>query len=708
MSSPSLTIDDRGIAWITFDDPNAKVNVLNPEVMKRLDEIVREVTPKQLVAIVFCSAKPDTFIAGADIKELAKISSPEQARELCRYGQKIFQAIARIETPTIALINGACLGGGCELALACKIRIASDNPKTQIGLPETLLGIVPGWGGTQRLPRLVGIREALNIICAGRALRPSQAKRVGLVDEIVPAPLLKSSVEKFAGANPTRGDFDFQNSWLVRTIICSMARKQTLAKTHGHYPAPLRAIDAVEQGLATWIQRGLEIEADIFSELATTETCKNLIRVFFLREGAKKISVPSPALAVEGKPSREAGRVTNIGVLGGGVMGAGIAQWFSARGLDVRLRDVKPEFVSAGLGRITSTYQEGVKRKKLTEADARRGMARISTTTDWTGFSGCDLIVEAIIEDEKIKKEAFAQLEAVAKPDAIFTTNTSAIPISHLAKALKNPSRMIGLHFFNPVSKMPLVEVVVGEQSSSNAVATGLELVKRIGKIPVVVKDRPGFLVNRVLIPSLNEAGWLLMEGNSVEAIDRALLDFGLPMGALRLVDEVGIDVGYYVAKELADGYGDRMKVAPILKALHERGLKGRKGGKGFYIYDHDNRSGVNDDIANPLREVSENMPQRETTTETIVHRCISVMINEAARCLEEGIVASADDIDRAMVMGTGFPPFRGGLMKYADSLGAAKWVEILQRLEKEVGPRFAPAPLLMEMAKTGKKFCAS
>ncbi len=706
MTSPTLTVDDKGIAWVTFDasatagKPDAKVNVLNREVMERLAQIIGELTAQtNLRAIVFASAKPDNFIAGADIKELAKISSAEQARELSRYGQNIFSQIAALRVPTIALINGACLGGGCELALACSFRIASDNPKTQIGLPETLLGIIPGWGGTQRLPRLIGVREALGMICAGRALSPSQAKRVGLVDEVVPTPLLKSFIAKFVAANLTRGGFGFQNAWPMRFILCSMARKQTLAKTHGQYPAPLRAIDSVERGLATTLEKGLEIEAEIFSELAVSQTCKNLIRIFFLREGAKKIAVPQGTAAATPRP------VQRVGVLGVGVMGAGIAQWLSARGLEVRLRDVKPEFVTVGLGRIAAVYREGIQRHKLTEADARRGMARISAVTDWSGFSNCDLVIEAIIEDEKIKKTAFAQLEAIAQHDVVFATNTSAIPISHLAQALKKSSRMIGLHFFNPVHKMMLVEVVVGEQSSPVAIATGLDLVKRIGKIPVVVKDRPGFLVNRVLLPYLNEAGWLLMEGNSIEAIDNALRDFGMPMGPLRLIDEVGIDVGFYVGKELSEAYGVRMTVAPILSKLHELELKGRKGGKGFYLYDGKRVVGKNGEITKVLSKVAASTPQRKVTTEKIQERCIGIMINEAARCLEEGIVASADDVDRAMVLGTGFAPFRGGLLCYADRIGVAKVVEILQRLEKEVNPRFAPAPLLVSMARDGKKF---
>lgn len=681
---------------MTFDAPGAKVNALNRETMEQLDRIVQELISKPVAAVVFYSAKPDHFIAGADIRELGNISSPEEARRLSRWGQKLFSEIAALEAPTLALIHGACLGGGCELALACQFRIASDHPRTQIGLPEVRLGIIPGWGGTQRLPRLIGAREALGMICAGRAASATQAQRIGLVDEVVPQPLLKAAVAKYLSVPPVRREFRFQNHLPGRAILCALARKQLRTETRGLLAAPLRAIEAVERGLGAGIERGWEIEAELFSELAAADTCKNLIRVFFFREGAKKVPLPVAP------PARS---VARVGVLGCGVMGAGIAQWLSARGLEVRLRDLKPEFVAAGWQRIASGYRESVQRRKLTEVEARRGMARITATTDWSGFSRCDLFLEAILEEETIKRETLAELERHAMPDAVFATNTSAIPISRLAQSLKFPSRLIGLHFFNPVHKMPLVEIVVGEQSSSSAVATGWELVRRIGKIPVVVKDRPGFLVNRILIPCLNEACWLAMEGNRIEALDRALMDFGLPMGALWLVDEVGMDVGYYVAKELAAAYGERMRVAPILEKLHTLGLKGRKGGKGFYLYADGKKRGVNPEIDVALRAAAAATPQRTATPEEIIRRCVGIMINEAARCLQEAVVASADDVDRAMVMGTGFAPFRGGLLKYADSLGAPRILQVLQQLEKEVGPRFAPSEFLLELAAKNGKF---
>jgi 3-hydroxyacyl-CoA dehydrogenase/enoyl-CoA hydratase/3-hydroxybutyryl-CoA epimerase len=664
MESPRLEIDADGIAWVTFDDPDAKVNLLNPATVGQLDKILDGLLQRKPTGLVFISSKPDIFIAGADIKELEKIGNAAHGVELARAGHKIFGKIEQLGVPSVAAIDGACLGGGCELALACRFRVATDNPKTQIGLPETQLGIIPGWGGTQRLPRLIGLRAALDIIVAGKTVNAGKAVRIGLVDAAVPAVALRQVAVKLARGSgipaatgrdknfaPTRR-MHWENRWPARPLICRIARKRTLAKTRGHYPSPLKAIDAVEQGLASSLENGLEIEAQIFGEVAATPVCKNLIRVFFLREKYSKLRV---------KGAESAKKIEKVGVLGAGVMGAGIAQWCSARGLTVRLKDIKTEFVAAGIKRIADIYRDGVKRRKVSALDAEHGMARVHPTTEYTGFSDCDLVIEAVLEKIEVKRQLYSELVPRLGKRCVIASNTSAIPIDELAEASGRPTEFVGIHFFNPVHRMPLVEVVRGTKTAPDVLATAVEFAKQLKKIPIVVKGAPGFLVNRLLMPYLNEAGKLLGEGVGIEAIDKAMLDFGMPMGPLRLIDEVGIDVAYDVARELAVAFSGRMSVAPVLQKIHDAGLKGRKGGKGFYVY------------AGKKERVNREFRGEERPATEIQHRLLEVMINEAKRCLSEGVVASEDDIDAGMIFGTGFPPFRGGLVQYARDSGL--WV---------------------------------
>src|ERR1051326_1652546 len=587
MNEPvTYAVDADGIGWITFDDPNARANIFNVETVacfkKVLDAISKESALKVAVII---SGKESVFIAGADIRLIEKIDTPEKAVELSREGHQFLKQIAEFKVPVIVAIRGACAGGGCELALACHYRIASDSPKTQIGLPEVQLGIIPGWGGCVRMPRLIGLRAALDYILKAGLLPAVVARKRGLVDEVVPEAILRDYARKTAlklakAGKPARSSF-VENTWPVRALICSQARRMTLARTRGNYPSPMKAIDVVEQGLGLSVDEACELEARKFSEVAVTPESKNLIRVFFLREENKKLTVDAWFPKDQASPTKLA-RIQRVGVIGAGVMGSGIAQWCSARGFEVRLRDVKPEFVAKGIQNIARLYQEGVQRRKLTPREAQRAMARITATTDWTGFESCDLIIEAVIEDMKIKRPVFEQLSNLLRPDAILATNTSAIPIHEIAACTTNPERVVGIHFFNPVSRMPLVEMILGPGTARAAAETSLAFVKSLGKQIILCKDSPGFLVNRILLPYLNTAGHVLMEGNAVKTIDDAMLDFGMPMGPLRLIDEVGVDVSYHVAFELANYFGDRMKVAEVLLRMNEAGLKGKKGGKGF------------------------------------------------------------------------------------------------------------------------------
>ena len=652
-----LEFDDAGIAWVIFDDPEARVNVLGPASMESLDHILDELAQRRPRGVIFSSNKPGIFIAGADIKELERICDQQHGAELSRAGHTIFAKIENLGVPTVAAIDGACLGGGCELALACSARVATDGTKTQIGLPETQLGIIPGWGGTQRLPRLIGVRAALDIILPGKSLNGVRAFKAGLIDAVVPAVVLRETAREFAlgTRQPKRASTLAQNNWAARSVVCKMARKQVLTRTRGHYPAPLRALEAVEEGLAGGLDEGLEREAQIFGEVAVTPVCKNLIRIFFLREKFSKLRLESPT------PPR---KIAKVGVCGAGVMGAGIAQWCSARGLTVRLKDIKPEFVAGGMKRIADVYREGVKRRKITQPDVEHGLARVHPTTDYTGFGDCDLVVEAVLEKIEVKRQLFGELTPLLRKDCVLASNTSAIPIDELAEATGRPERFVGIHFFNPVHLMPLVEVVRGTKTAPDVLAVAVEFAKQLKKIPIVVKGAPGFLVNRLLMPYLNEAGLLLGDGVSVAAIDKAMLDFGMPMGPLRLIDEVGIDVAYDVASELAQAFGNRMKVALVLQKVHESGLRGRKGGAGFYLYEGKHEQ-VNPKLKSLIGGYEKPMPAEE-----IQNHLLRVMINEAKVCLQEGVVAGEDDLDVGMIFGTGFPPFRGGLVKYAKDAG--------------------------------------
>jgi 3-hydroxyacyl-CoA dehydrogenase/enoyl-CoA hydratase/3-hydroxybutyryl-CoA epimerase len=676
MQSPRVEYDAEGIAWVVFDDPESKVNVLGTEQMQQLDVVLDELYKRKPKAAVFISAKPGIFIAGADINELQRIHDASLGADLSRAGHRIFAKIERLGVPTVAAIDGACLGGGCELALACQYRVATDGPKTQIGLPETQLGIIPGWGGSQRLPRLIGLGAALDIICAGKSINADKARRIGLVDAAVPSVVLRETATRLAlgQQRAKRKSVWTQNWWPMRRFICRVARKRVLLRTEGRYPAPLRAIDAMESGLRGSLNEGLEGEAKIFGEVSVTTQCRNLIRLFFLREKYAKLVFNPETVERTGpiSPKVMTAPVEKVGVLGAGVMGAGIAQWCSARGLTVRLKDIKPDFVAAGIKRIADAYREGVKRRKMSDLDAQHGLARVHPTTDYTGFGDCDLVIEAVLEKIEVKRQAYGELAEALRNDCIIASNTSAIPIDDLAEASGRPKRFVGIHFFNPVHKMPLVEIVRGTKTAPEVVASAVEFAKRLKKIPVVVKGTPGFLVNRLLMPYLNEAGVLLGEGETIESIDEAMLDFGMPMGPLRLIDEVGIDVAYDVATELGEAFKDRMAVARVLRQVHEQGLKGRKGGVGFYVYKKKKTEKVNRRLAKAIRRDTEsrNAKKEPRSARDIQRRLLGVMIEEAKRCLSEGVVASEDDIDAGMIFGTGFPPFRGGLIVYARDVG--------------------------------------
>lgn len=694
---------ENGFAVIEFDQPDSKVNVLSAENLTELEKLIQQLNEKKdLSGLCIVSNKQGIFIAGADIKEIEGITTPLEAGPKSRKGQEILNALEKLPFPTVALINGACLGGGLELALACDYRLASFGDKVKLGLPEVKLGIIPGFGGTKRLPRLLGLRKGLELILSGEAVSAEAALKIGLVDGLVSqSRLLEEGRELLRQKGRKRKQFPpktkgFLNLFLERTltgraILKYQARNFVLHTTKGHYPAPLKALDVVVKNYSSSLKAALERESRAFSELAAGLICKNLISVFYLIEKYKK------AKWVEAKPRQ----MHKCGVLGAGVMGGGIAQLFSAYGLLVRMKDLNYSALGRGLKQARAVYDYAIKKKKLKPHQAQFGIGLISVTCDYSGFSNADLIIEAVVEDMQIKQTVLAEVSAIAKPAAILASNTSCLSITRMAQEVMGKERVVGMHFFNPVHRMPLVEIIRTSQTSDETIATIVEFSRKIGKIPIVVKDSCGFLVNRILLPYLNEAGLLLEEGVSFEKIDTIMLKFGMPMGPFTLIDEIGLDVGYKVALLLEEYFGPRMQVSPILKKIYEKKWFGKKVGKGFYIHKGKNK------IPNP--EVYNLLSKRNKSTipdSDILSRMVYKMINEASRCLEEGVCIEPKDVDIGMLMGTGFPAFRGGLLRYADSVGLDKIVLDLERFRDKVDPeRFLPCDYLLASAKRREKF---
>lgn len=709
--SPSLTVDATGIAWLVFDDPDRTLNVLAVEVMHRLsellDELEQSVSQGGVRALLIRSGKARGFIAGADVSAIEAIEDPAQGVEAARLGQRVFQKVATLGVPTIAAIHGVCLGGGLELALACDHRIASDSSKTKLGLPEVMLGILPAWGGTTRLPRLVGLQAALDLLLTGRQLSGKRAKRIGLVDRIYPAELFVAKAEEFANERAAGTPLpEHKKPWAARMLeatppgrrlVLTMARRQVMKRTGGHYPSPLAILGVLRRALSLPIERALEIEAEAMGGLITSSVSKNLIHVFNMREDARKgLGVANPEV--------EPREIDAIGVLGAGVMGGGIAQIAAHRGVRVRMKDIRHDAISGGLEHAHGLFNGLVKRRRLKRREAESRMELISGGLDYDGFRGLDLVVEAVVEKLDIKRIVLRETEERIRPDCTLCSNTSSLSIDAMARGLARPQNFGGMHFFNPVHKMPLVEVIRGEKTSDETVATIYAFALRLGKVPVVTRDGPGFLVNRILGLYMNEAGHLLAEGAFIEDIDKAAVDFGMPMGPLRLMDEVGLDIGRHAGQSLYEALGERMKPAAPFIGLAETERLGRKGGLGFYRYEKGKENGIDDTV---YADLAGSVPtdQRRFDKQEIRNRLILSMVNEAARCLDDGIVTTAREVDLAMVMGTGFPPFRGGLLRYADSSHTRAVLDRLLQLEEAHGPRFTPAPLIVRLAESGQGF---
>jgi 3-hydroxyacyl-CoA dehydrogenase/enoyl-CoA hydratase/3-hydroxybutyryl-CoA epimerase len=708
--NPSFEVADQ-IGWITFDDPDRSLNVLTEPVMRRfgacLDEARAAARERRIGVLVVRSGKPDSFIAGADIDAIAAIDDPAEAETKIRMGQAVFNDLASLQIPTVAAVHGICVGGGFELALACSRRVLSDSKKTSLQFPEVMLGILPAWGGTTRLPRLIGLRASLDMLLSGKKVDASRARRMGIADEVLPDALFADKVRDYAaglvrkpsgepGRKRPLASRMLEGTAVGRKAILTVARRKVLASTGGHYPAPLRILDILDAHATGSVQASLDAEARGAAALVVSPVSKNLVHVYYLREAAKK-GPGGRGSDVRPRP------VKLLGVLGAGVMGGGIAHIAADNGIRVYMKDIRHEAVTGGLKHARSRFDKTVERRRLSKREAAQRMELIGGGLDFRGIAGADLVVEAVVERMDVKRAVLKETESKVGPECVIATNTSSLSVDRMAEALERPERFCGMHFFNPVDRMPLVEVVRGSRSSEAAVATVYALALRLGKVPVVTADGPGFVVNRILGPYLNEAGYLLGDGASIEKIDAAAKDFGMPMGPLRLIDEVGIDVSRHAGAALHAALGERLAPSPVLLALGNTKRLGRKGGAGFYLYEDGAEKRIDESV---LQELASVIPQsKDVPAKHIVDRLVLVMINEASRVLEEGVVASAGALDLAMIMGTGFPPFRGGLLRYADSLGADAVLTALNDLQRAHGERFAPSSSIRELAAGERRF---
>lgn len=678
-----------GVAVLVFDRANSPVNIFDPATLAELESHLDDISADANIrALVLTSAKRGIFVAGADL-DFVSTAVGDELTAFIENGQRAFSKLAALRVPTVATIDGACLGGGLELALACDYRIASPDKSTKIGLPETQLGILPAWGGSTRLPRLIGLTKSLSLIVAGKILSATHAKKLGIIDALSPRERMVDFAVTLIGADkvtPKRSTHWLTNNRLVREVVQRKAHANAAAKTRGNYPAIASAIDVICDGLDGTLEESLLLERRAVIELSTTNAAKQLMRVFRLQENAKKFQV-SDASAAD---------VNRVAVIGAGVMGAGIAHWLSSRKIPTIMQDLDVEKVGAGMKRIGKLYADGVKRRLFSRGEARRLIDRISPAAGSVPLGHVDLVIEAAVENLQVKKVIFAELCERVRPDTVLATNTSALPIGELANGsrISHPERIVGVHFFNPVHRMKLVEIVVTEQTSAQVVETALRFVRKIGKLPVVVKDSPGFLVNRILMPYLIEAGRLFDRGIDAHEIDEAMLDFGMPMGPLRLLDEVGLDVAMHVASTMAEAFGGRFAAPPVLERMVKKGLLGRKSGEGFLVYGKGEAAVSEKALACRATPAPQLLKQND-----IAERLSLLMVNEGFRVLDEGVATSDDDVDFAMILGTGFAPFRGGPITYAHRLGLEHVVERLNAIGEGDDKIFEPAAGLVSAA---------
>lgn len=692
------------LLWIGFGINETKsMTTFTKESLNELNEAVKEAheleKKKSLKGVIFFSHKKGVFLAGMDISVINGLKSESEALAALDEAHKIFNGIEDLKVPTVALVDGVCLGGGLELSLACKKIFVSDNPKTALGVPEVMLGVLPGFGGTYRLPKKVGLTGALDMVLTGRQIKGKNAVKMGLADAMLPAERMKELaptylLEKKTGKKKTFTE-ELQaaamENFLTRKIIFQKAREKVMETSKGFYPAPLKILEVLEATAGKNRADALQKEAEAFAELSQSSQSRNLQHIFFLTDNTKKLENKDKLATVK-----------HGAVLGAGVMGGGIAWLFAQNNQSPIMKDLTPEALELGLKQASNNFAGALKKRRMTEEEFNRKMRSIEPTTKFDGFKSVDLVVEAVVENMDIKKKVLAELEGHVRPDTLITTNSSSLSIQEMSKALKDSSRFMGLHFFNPVNKMPLVEIITHENVDPKMVDTLYKWVLDVKKTPIVVKDGPGFLVNRILTPYLNEAAFLLEEGVDMEAIDQAALNFGMPMGPCRLMDEVGLDVGAKVAKIMHEGLGERLQSSPLANKLADAKLLGKKNKKGFYLYDDKGK------VISRNPEIAKLLPSKKVKMDEMViqMRLFLPMVNEAAYTFADRIIDKASTVDVGLIYGLGFPPFRGGLLRWADQEGLDQIAERLNNFAKEVSAdRYQIAPFLVMMINDKKKF---
>jgi 3-hydroxyacyl-CoA dehydrogenase/enoyl-CoA hydratase/3-hydroxybutyryl-CoA epimerase len=717
---------EEGIGRIVIDRPDDSVNAVDARLLADLGEAIRAARAEAgLRGLIVASGKANQFVAGADLKLVTAATDTLQIESASRRFQAVLDELAWLPCTTVAAINGPALGGGLELALACDYRVAIDAPRVSLGQPEVNLGLVPAGGGTQRLPRLVGLQRALDLILSGRRLNAARARRAGLLDEVVHPAVLDQAARAWARKpkrpldRPVKLAFSMQAATDVaelvpagRQLIYRQARNAVMARTHGQYPAPLRTLDAVERGFEHGLAAGLEAEAHAFGELAATPTAKNLIWLFLATQRAKKVPAetpPSPPPSPRGRGS------LSLGVVGAGFMGAAIAEVGAAAGLNVRVRDLKADAVARGLAQIRKMVDDGITRRRFQRREGNEILQRVSGTSDYSGFARTELVIEAVFENLDVKSQVVRELEAVLPAEAVIASNTSAIPIKDIARAANNPERVVGMHFFSPAERMPLLEVIRPSGAADWAVARAVAVGTQMGKTVIVVGDAPGFYTSRVLGVMMNEAAVLLGEGARVEDVDRAMTAFGFPVGPFVLFDEVGLEVARHAGETITRAFGERVPAASVVQRLVDAGQTGRRAGAGFYLWPKPSTR-----VPAPLRgllkrpsrvpnpavyAMSGSPGQPDFGVQTIQDRLVLLFVNEAMRCLEEGVLQSPTDGDLGAVLGLGFPPFRGGPFHYADALGLESLGARLRELAAAHGSRYEPAGVLVERAREGRTF---
>jgi len=703
MTAFTSTTTPSGIAVLTFDLPDEPVNKFSIATGREFEAVMNGLRDDRAVeAVVLISGKPDSFIAGADIEEFVRLQTAEEATALTRDGQEMVNRLEAFGKPVVVAIHGACVGLGLELSLACTWRVATDHPKTVLGLPEVQIGILPGAGGCQRLPRLIGVRAALDIILAGKSERAAKAFRLGMVDELVPPAILRDTAiraaERIVREGPPRrapkgglmGALLDRNP-LGRRVVYRSARATVLKKTGGHYPAPLAALGAVRVGMEQGTAAGLREEHERFGELAVGEVSRQLVRIFFATNALKKDD--------GGASGGTARRVTRLGIVGAGFMGAGIAGTaVSTAEVEVRMKDADLARVGKGIKAATDILRGRLTRRRITKYEFDRLAALVTGSADFSGFGAADLVIEAVFEDLAVKQKVLAEFEAVLRPEALFATNTSTIPITTIAERARHPERVLGMHFFSPVDRMPLLEVIPTARTGADALLTAVQFGRKMGKTVIVVRDSPGFWVNRILSPYMNEAGLLLEEGVPIEVLDRVMTRWGFPVGPVTLLDEVGIDVAQKAGGVMHAAFGERLAPSGFVPKMVADGRLGRKAGKGFYLYVDGKKTDPDPKAyqvagVSPLAGVDEGMVER---------RLVYSLLNEAAMAMGEGVVRLPRDGDIGAIFGIGYPPFRGGPLRTIDSLGAANVVATLEQLAAAHGPRFQPCQALVEQARGG------